>query len=61
MLFIYKSLRTPNPGPFGGSLNDVKLPKGSAANRPDLGPGCGFLLFFKSLIISLTSLTVRSS
>lgn len=31
-IFIYKSLLTPNPGPVGGSDNDVSPPLGSDAN-----------------------------
>ena len=57
----YKSLRTPKPGPFGGSINEDNPPNGSAANLPDLGPALVFLPCFKSLIISLTSFSVKSS
>ena len=51
----------PNPGPFGGSLREVRPANGSAANRPFLGPAFGFFPAARSAKIDSMSAGVKSS
>ncbi len=51
----------PNPGPLGGSINEVKPDLGSAAKRPLRGPADGFFPAFKSSKILFMSAGVKSS
>jgi len=58
---IYRSFLMPNPGPVGGSINEVKPDLGSAAKRPLRGPAAGFFPAFKSSRILFISAGVKSS
>lgn len=58
----YKSDLTPNPGPGGGDVNDVKPPAGSAANLGEFcGPGGGLSPFLNAFIIEIALSGVKSS
>ena len=58
----YKSDLTPNPGPGGGDVNDVKPDAGSAANLGEFcGPGGGLSPFLSAFIIVVAVSGVKSS